>query len=292
MKKTTRGMWYILYRKQSEKSFTRLDGNKSYWYADPMVFCFKNKAYLFMEAFYMPLQIGYIAVSEFKEGFFSAPKVIIKSHYHLSYPCVFEYRNSVYMIPETSQNRTLELWVSKGDMYSWKKKGNLLEGIYLADNTIHIMDEKIFCFSYEEGNSNRTHIYLIDLERCSAKEIECIDHIENNKRPGGNFFYKGEKLFRPVQNNLKCYGESLIIYEIKSIVPFIEEYSYEIKPSSLCDKNHKYIKTHTLYSDKCFQVVDVFEEVDIPIICRLFVIRRIRNVYYRFVKRHNRSKGR
>ena len=281
----TSGMWKILYKEKSSNSYTEFLGEEEFWYADPFLFRYQNDTYLFSEAFYIPNQIGHIAVSKYENGSFSVPRVIIRTRYHKSYPCVFETDNRVFMIPETSQNGTLELWESKGNMYLWEKKGNLLTGVFYEDSTIYIDNTDVYLFSYEERDNYRTHIFKLNVNQVNVKEIECVSHQDNIKRPGGHFFVRDGRLFRPVQNSTNCYGESVLLNEVKSLVPFQEEFVIEIRANMYDSVGRTCLKTHTYYSDDQFDVCDIFENCSVSLWDRMQLIRHFRNKVYRIRNR-------
>ena len=82
-------IWKVLYKEKKVNNWIELDGEKGYWYADPILFNYNKEKYLFTEAFNMKKQIGYLAVSKYENNKFSVPKIIMKRKFHLSYPCVF-----------------------------------------------------------------------------------------------------------------------------------------------------------------------------------------------------------
>jgi hypothetical protein len=101
-------------------SFDRIPFDENYWYADPILVSRNGKEYLLMESFDMRTQLGSIACAEFDaSGKLSAPRVIIQEAYHMSFPMVFTWNDNLYMIPETCENRSLNLYRCEGDMYRW-----------------------------------------------------------------------------------------------------------------------------------------------------------------------------
>ena len=101
-------------------SFDRIPFDENYWYADPILVSHGGKDYLLMESFDMRTQLGSIACSEFDAaGRLSEPRVIIQEEYHMSFPMVFSLKGDLYMIPETCENRSLNLYRCEGDIYSW-----------------------------------------------------------------------------------------------------------------------------------------------------------------------------
>ncbi len=282
------GNWYVKYR-IGQGSWKSLDAdNRRFWYADPMLFVHEDRTYLFTEAFDRVWQKGKLAVSVLREdGEFSTPKVVMNLPYHLSYPCVFSAQGGIYMIPETSQNRTLELWECvSGDMGRWVRKKILLRGVKYSDSTVLCCGEDdncyIFCY-LEDGGRYETDVYRLNLERFSVEKSFTVHHKENGFRPAGNFFYSKEgKTFRPLQYNVETYGEYIRIYEMDSFRPFSEHLVREVRISDLTGIAWEgACRTHTLGCEGQVTVVDFLVEKDAPIQKAFFLIRRMRNLYYK-----------
>ncbi|MCM1101475.1 MAG: hypothetical protein NC079_08235 [Clostridium sp.] len=278
------GVWTVKYKEKDSNEWKSLKCAKGYFYADPMLFTYRGEKYLFTEAFDMKLQIGRIAISSYANGAFTEPKVIIKCPYHMSYPCVFEYKDKVYMIPETSQNGTLEIWKAKGNLYTWKRHGRLLNKVKYADSTILLVGREVYLFSYEDnGGKYITHIFELNPDTLQVTEIENIVHDRNDKRPAGNFVLQPTgQIFRPVQNNIRSYGESMLVNRVTSIKPFTESKVYEICPESLGFDEPK-TKTHTLAYDNDLVVVDINRQTTVPFFYRMVYIRKIRNRMYKLL---------
>lgn len=128
-------VWNVLYRATEDSAWKKLRGRKGFWYADPILFKKGTDTFLFTEAFNKKIQKGYLAISRMENEEFSVPQIIMKRPFHLSYPCVFEYENTAYMIPETGQNGTLELWKGSDDLTKWEKVCVLLSHVRFADTS-------------------------------------------------------------------------------------------------------------------------------------------------------------
>lgn len=100
--------------------FDRIPYSDTYWYADPILVAHEGNTYLFMESFDMRTQLGSIACAQFDTlGKLSEPQVIIREAYHMSFPMVFSWNDSLYMIPETCENHSLNLYRCEGDIRQW-----------------------------------------------------------------------------------------------------------------------------------------------------------------------------
>lgn len=277
------GYWSVKYRNKGEGEWKPLLEEPGYWYADPMLFKMDGQIYLFTEAFKMRSQIGQIAVSKYENGSFTKPHVIIKNQYHMSYPCTFQYRNKVYMIPETSQNGTLEIYSPVGSILDpWKKIAILKSGIKLVDSTVCIANEEVYLIGYIENSKQYvTKIYSVDMINFRLNELGSYEHKENIYRPGGNIIIKGGKYLRPLQFNRNMYGEKLQIAEfnpLENIWLGIIKEEMTVKDFSAFDK---YTRIHTIAELDEVTVIDLYAEKHTFLNLYYKVRRKARNAVYK-----------
>lgn len=123
-------IYTIAYRKREGKSLADADHlsfktvpyHNDYWYADPILIAVHDTDYLFAECFDMRTQKGMIGCAKFdRHGQLSDFEPVIEEPYHLSFPMVFEWAGKWYMIPESSDNRSINLYCCQGDMFCWRK---------------------------------------------------------------------------------------------------------------------------------------------------------------------------
>ena len=129
-RKSTRNEYIIAYRAVGEEqtllknnvpsSYKVIQATDRWWYADPLLFTDKESVYCFMEAYDRKKDIGRIAVSEYKNGGFTDPLVILEENFHLSFPFVFSKNGNVYMIPETSSIGEIRIYKAENSLYNWK----------------------------------------------------------------------------------------------------------------------------------------------------------------------------
>jgi hypothetical protein len=250
------GKWKVLYKAKDEEKYKILEGEKNYWYADPFLFNFNGIEYLFTEAFDEQKLIGSIAVSVLKNDIFSVPQVVISNPYHMSYPDVFRYKGNIFMLPETCENRTLEIYKATDFPYKWEKRV-LLDNVNYVDTTVFINKEEVFLMAFNDMDISTT-IYSLDMDSLVLKKSYNKRHSEKRYRPAGNIYKFNGKLYRPVQNCEKTYGESLIINEILDFEHLKEEFVKEIQSKEI--KKENYCKIHTLNRDNGYEVIDVYEQ--------------------------------
>ena len=88
------------------------------WFADPMLVEANGKTYLFYEA--VLGDKGHIEVAEVKNDCtLGETKIVLQDECHYSYPFVFQYNGVWYMIPESSQDKTIRLYKSVDFPAQW-----------------------------------------------------------------------------------------------------------------------------------------------------------------------------
>ena len=288
----TYGEWYVYYR-NSCTEWKKLETQKGYWYADPILLKYHDETYLFTEAFENKKQIGRIAVSKFVNGEFTIPHEIIRKPYHMSYPCVFEYNDNVYMIPESSQNRTLELYKAKDrELLNWEFIKVLAQDVNWVDTTVFKNKFNIYLITYiQDVDKYITEIYTLNMNNLSITRCCSFFSKENVYRPAGNIFECEGVYYRPVQYNINCYGEKMQILRVnvddcdwKGTI--VAEYTVETLGLK------KVCKTHTYGKSENIEVVDALQNYK-TLLAPYYVFRRkVHNLHYRIKKCENLYKRR
>ena len=165
------GEWNIAIRKRSLKEsdifgytdgFISIPHNKQYWFADPLLFSSGGHEFLFCEAFNKKTMKGDIGVFDCLSNEPSCCSIIIQNNYHMSFPYVFEHSGFFYMIPETSENRTIELYKADNFPLEWRKKAVLISGLSLVDTVVFEIDSNLYLYSYENDRMIG-HFYKLNL---------------------------------------------------------------------------------------------------------------------------------
>ncbi len=90
------------------------------FYADPFLFHWQGRTHLFVEDLDHRTNKGVISAVAFgPEGPLGVPTPVLEEPFHLSYPFVFAHGGAVWMIPETSQNRTVSLYRADPYPHRW-----------------------------------------------------------------------------------------------------------------------------------------------------------------------------
>ena len=237
---------------------------KDRFWADPHIIYKDNKYFIFIEECVYSLKNGHIAVIVMEDdGSYAPPKLVIRQKYHMSYPFVFEHENTFYMIPETSANKTIELWEATEFPFKWAHKMNLMEGVEAFDTTLLYHKDKWWLFANMVANdgagSDWDELFLFHAKDLFSKNWQ--PHILNpivsdckSSRPAGKIFKKNGTLYRPSQNCSLRYGYGFNLSEIREIDKdhYAEKLVSRVEPN--WDKN--IIGTHTFNRVNKLHVID------------------------------------
>ena len=236
----------------------RLNSNYQATTADPFLFVYNHRLYLFYEV-QTDFSVGEIwAQSMDAQGFWINHGQVLKEDFHLSYPQVFFYDGQVCMIPESAASKQVCLYRSEAFPYNWKKTKVLIDAI-LSDTSIIIQPEGIFLLG--TTRSNELKLYFA---KDFNQEFTCIDNVTlKNKytaRNAGKPIYINNVLYRLAQNNKSHYGEKITLLQIDQLS--VDNYSESITVLDLYKTKPKWMKTgyHHIskasFMNECFVAVD------------------------------------
>lgn len=265
--------WTIAYRKRAEdlllgdtSGFKEIKNGHKGWYADPFLFDYNDKTYLFAEFFSYKLNRGVLVCSEYNErtGKFSDFKTIISEPFHLSYPFVFELNNKVYLMPESNEANALYLYEAIDFPYKWKKAKVILNDIKLVDSTLFKNVDDYYVITMRIDNNevlnNQMLLYKVNTIDFSFSECCVISDDISISRPGGRVLNIGDDTFFVTQDCNGEYGKALnfLRVAIESLEIVKMELVKKIIPDSVeVDCKKKYSGIHTYNTSKEFEVIDL-----------------------------------
>ena len=171
------------------------------WYADPFPVSTETKDYLFVEIMNYHVVYGQIAVAEILGGKITSFRKILSEPFHMSFPNVFKYCDTYYMIPETYQARQVRLYKCEKFPYDWRLEKVLLQNVELVDHALYFLDDTtMIMLSLDISVPNRrvTRVYTIDMEKRLANEVKPHGQY-TQERAGGTIFQYNGFLFRAIQ---------------------------------------------------------------------------------------------
>lgn len=263
--------WILMFHINPEFSsslwrYKKMIPPKEVFWADPHVILKDKTYYIFIEEYRYDIEKAHISVIEMDEkGSYGEPKIILDKPYHLSYPFVLEHEGDYYMIPESSENGTIELYKCVDFPGKWEFEMNLMENVNAVDATVFYHKNKwrmLVNMIENEGASSSDELFLFSSKELLSSHWE--PHISNpvvsdckSARPAGNVFYQNSKLYRPSQNCSVRYGYGFNLCEIQQL----DENSYQESIVSRVTPNwdKKIVATHTFNRVGNLHIIDAIQ---------------------------------
>jgi hypothetical protein len=257
--------WILLFDIKKEFSsslwrYKRLVPPKDKFWADPHVI-YKNKTYyIFLEEYLYKTGKGHISLIEMDEkGNHSEPRIVLDKDYHLSYPFIFDHDDELYMIPESVENNTVELYRCTDFPNKWEFVMTLMENVSLLDATLLFHNNKWWMFANgaeHKGVSTWDELFLFSSDDLLSKVW--VSHPLNpiisdckRARPAGKIFEKNGNLYRPSQNSSHKYGYGFNFNRIVQLDEhnYREELVSKVEPNWADDvtATHTFSNAHNLY---------------------------------------------
>lgn len=252
----------------SFSNFKELNPPRDRFWADPHIIQTEGKYYIFIEEYIYRERKGNLSVVEMEQDSnYKKPIQFLSKNYHLSYPFVFEWNGNYYLIPETAENRTIELYESVKFPFEWQFKMNLMENIFAFDSTLLYYDKKWWLFTgiaENEGALPEVELFLFYSKELFTKQW--TSHLLNpiisdvrKARPAGKIFTENGKIYRPSQDCSITYGWGFDVNEITLLSEngYDEKTCDEVRP----DWDRNILAVHTLSRADSFTVIDACRKV-------------------------------
>lgn len=230
-----------------------------HFWADPFVVKKDGKFYIFIEDFVNELNRGILAVIEMDDkGNYQDAQPIMQKPYHLSYPFIFEWENDYYMIPETHENQTIDLYRSVSFPDQWELVKTMISGVTAADATLLELDGKWWMFVTIGKNSLNDDLYIFyadsPLGEWKPHKLNPVKSDVRSSRPAGHIFKRGDTYYRPAQDCSVRYGYAIVIHKIVQLdtETYIEEPVSKVLPHG----HTGIIGTHTINHTEGISVID------------------------------------
>lgn len=191
------------------------------FYADPFPFVHEGRTYVFVEDLDHRTNRACISVVPFDErGPCGPAEPVLVEPWHLSYPFVFAHEGQVWMIPESSANRSIALYRAEKFPHRWVREATLIDNIEASDATIVHHGGAFWMFAATRSGAGS---WSDTLSLYSAPKLHApwTPHPGNpvlidqaSARPAGAVVRRGGKLWRPVQDCAGGYGTGIGLAEV------------------------------------------------------------------------------
>ena len=191
------------------------------FYADPFPFVHEGCSYIFVEDYDHRSGKACISVIPFDERGPSGPaQPVLEEPWHLSYPFVFEHAGQIWMVPESSANRSVVLYRADPFPHRWVQEAVLLTDIEASDATIIQHGGTFWMFAATRDGAGS---WSDMLSLFSAPDLRgpWTPHPANpvlvdqaSARPAGAMVVRDGKPWRPVQDCTFGYGTGIGLAEV------------------------------------------------------------------------------
>ncbi len=215
--------WLLLYHSgddlpKSIREFQRIIPPSNHIWADPHLIHADSKYYVFIEEKDNNSSKGYISLLLLdKHGQFEMPAPILQAPYHLSYPFIFEWQDNYYMVPESGQNRRIDVFRCIDFPKSWTYETTIMDDLAAFDTTLHYDGQKWWLFTNIQaykGASSWDELFLFSADHPLSHSW--MPHPQNpivsdvrSARSAGRLFDWNGQLYRPSQDCSRGYGYRL-----------------------------------------------------------------------------------
>ena len=173
---------------------------------------------LFVEEWDRALGRGRLAVIPLDDGPPKAQAVLELDH-HVSYPFVFRWDGTWYLLPEQAAAGALQLYRATSFPTGWTRDRTLLDAP-AADATLEEIDGRWWLFA-AQGDGAGTTADELHLYHAPTPLGPWTPHAANpvvtdvrTARPAGRVFRHGDHWYRPAQNGGPTYGYSVLLLRI------------------------------------------------------------------------------
>lgn len=227
--------WRVGWRETGKDSVWRngsLDGSpwhvipdpRDHFYADPFPVAWQGRRMIFFEDLDHRTGKGIIAAVEADAASATGPAIpILEEPWHLSYPFLMEHAGALWMIPESSANRTVDLYRCTRFPDRWEKHATLLSGIEAADATIIHHGGRFWMFATVRDGAG-AYSDTLHLFHSEKLDRDWRPHPANPvlidaraARPAGAMHIQDGKLWRPAQVCDRFYGAGLALAEVTQL---------------------------------------------------------------------------
>jgi len=191
--------------------------------ADPFIIRADGTWYMFFETLIKNSNKGVICLATSADGLsWTYQGVRLEEPFHLSYPYIFAWEQSYYMIPESAETRFVRLYKAMDFPAGWTFQAPLLRGLH-RDPSIFRHDGMWWMFTETSPDRRGTlRLYLAEdltgpwREHPRSPVVDGNPHIT---RPGGRVIDSAGCFYRIAQDVYPDYGIQLFAFEILELTP-------------------------------------------------------------------------
>lgn len=182
--------------------------------------------FVFLEECALGASRAHLAVLEVgADGRPGPTRRVLERPYHLSYPFVFEWQGALFLLPETAENGTVELYRCEAFPDRWTPERVLLSGIAAYDATLLEHEGRWWMFACVAvpGGPPLDELHVFH----APEPVGPFTPVPGNPvvsdvrraRPAGRFFRHGGAWIRPAQDSSGRYGRAVRFQRVERLDP-------------------------------------------------------------------------
>lgn len=239
--------------------------------ADPFMVHEGDAWYMFFEVLNLHTQHGDIGLASSTNGFkWTYQQIVLDEPFHLSYPCVFEWNEEYYMIPESAEAQEIRLYKATTFPLKWTFIKTLMEGDFIDPSIFYFKDKWWMFAEINPKGSDTLGLYYADNLTgpwLAHPRNPIIVGNANIARPGGRVILFNECVIRFTQDCKPIYGNQVRAFEVTELTTTTyEEREVVTNPiltptgSGWNAKGMHHLDPHQMENNKWIACVDGFKE--------------------------------
>jgi hypothetical protein len=211
-----------LYEDSDLRGFRWIDASKGHFWADPFGFEHEGKSYVFFEDYSYEMKRAGIVCSELKGGQLATPVSCLDTpDRHYSYPFVFRAGREIYMVPESYDSNSVDLFRCRTFPHAWEHERTLFQGRFV-DTTIWEQHGLWWLMTtWSEPNPRAGSLMLFFAEAPTGPwkfhPASPVSTDARFNRGAGSIIEVGDRWIRPSQSSSPIYGYSFAFHEITKL---------------------------------------------------------------------------
>jgi hypothetical protein len=189
--------------------------------ADPFMIYVDGAWYMFFEVMVAGSVMGAIGLAVSRDArIWQYRQIVLQEPFHLSYPYVFRWRGTFFMIPETLAADCVRLYRAAQFPIHWSHAADLIPGM-LADASIVRHDGRWWIFAcgtpYDHDCLRLFHSDHLTGPWREHPGSPLIQSDPRRARPGGRITHWGSQLIRFAQDCRPAYGQQVRAFTITTL---------------------------------------------------------------------------
>lgn len=199
------------------------------FWADPFLWHRNGQWWIFVEEWIFGQSHAHISVMEIDEhGHPLGPmRPVVQEPFHLSYPFLFEFEGTLWMLPEMSGNQSIHVYRCMDFPFKWKRETCLMSSLQAGDPTLMEHEGRWYLFLTLMKHPYRLNdsLFVFHSSHPFGHEWKALQtghpqiHDLGSARPAGRLFTVDGQLYRPSQGSWRRYGYQLNINKVETLAP-------------------------------------------------------------------------